>query len=92
MLSDFFVLRPFDFNPDNVIDGTLPDFRNGVGVQDGDTSTSFELQTGQFAYFSAGPDGRSNDYIRADVLGINGNAGDTATDEVNEDNIVEIGP
>lgn len=91
-LSDFFVLRPFNFKPENVIDGTLPDFRNGVDVQGGDTSTSFELQTGEFAYFSSGPDLQSNDYIRADVLGIDGNTGDAATDEVNEDNIVEIGP
>jgi type II secretory pathway pseudopilin PulG len=92
MLSDFFVLRPFDFNPDRVIDGTLPDFRNGVDVDTGDTSTTIELQAGQFAYFSTGPDSRSNDYIRADVLGIEGNAGNDATDEVNADNIVEIGP
>ena len=92
MLSDFFVLRPFDFNPDRVIDGTLPDFRNGVDVDTGDTSTTIELQAGQFAYFSTGPDSRSNDYIRADVLGIEGNTGNDATDEVNADNIVEIGP
>lgn len=92
MLSDFFVLRPFDFSPDRVIDGTLPDFRNGVDVDTGDTSTTIELQAGQFAYFSTGPDSRSNDYIRADVLGIEGNTGNDATDEVNADNIVEIGP
>lgn len=91
-LSDFFVLRPFTFSTDNVIDGTLQDFRNGVEDVTGDTSTSFELQTAQFAYFSAGPDSRSNDYIRADVLGIVGNTGDDATDEVNEDNIVETAP
>ena len=91
MLSDFFVLRPFDFSPDNVLDGSLADFMNGTSDETGDTSTTIELQAGQFAYFSPGPDARSNDYIRADVLGIDGNAGDNATDEVNADNIVEIG-
>ncbi len=92
MLSDFFVLRPFDFSPDNVIDGSLADFRNGTSSDVGDTSTTIELQAGEFAYFSPGPDKRTNDYIRADVLGIDGNVGDDANDEVNADNIVEIGP
>ena len=91
-LSDYFVLRPFDFRPDQVVDGFLPDYGDGTTSLTGDTSTSLELQTGQFAYFSAGPDKQSNDLIRADVLGLDGNGGDDATDEVNRDNLVEVGP
>jgi type II secretory pathway pseudopilin PulG len=90
-LSDYLVLRPFDFPPDKVIDGFLPDFRDG-NMSTGDTSTSIELQTGQFAYFSSGPDQKSNDRIRADVLGLVDNDGDDATDESNKDNMVEVGP
>jgi prepilin-type N-terminal cleavage/methylation domain-containing protein len=91
-LSDYFVLRPFDFQPDKVIDGSRSDYMNGLNDTSGDRSTTFELQVGQFAYFSAGPDQKSNDLIRADMLGLPGNNGINATQEVNEDNIVEIGP
>jgi len=90
-LSDYFILRPFDFPEDKVIDGLLPDFSQG-NVAMGDTSTSIELQTGQFAYFSAGPDQQSNGAIRADVVGLAGNSGNGATDEANKDNMVEVGP
>ena len=90
-LSDYLVLRPFDFPPDKVIDGFLPDYRDGNTLT-GDTSTSIELQTGQFAYFSSGPDQKSNDLIRADVQGLTGNIGTGATDESNKDNMVEVGP
>ena len=91
-MSDFIVLRPFDFSPESVIDASISDFMNGTDVDNGDTSTSFDLQSGEFAYFSVGPDKRANNLIRADVLGNDGNTGDNATDEVNADNIVEIGP
>ena len=90
-LSDYFLLRPFDFPEDKVIDGLLPDFSRG-SVATGDTSTSIELQTGQFAYFSSGPDQKSNGDMRADVIGIAGNEGIGATDETNKDNMVEVGP
>ena len=65
---------------------------NGLNDTSGDRSTTVELQAGQFAYFSPGPDQKSNDLIRADMLGLPGNNGINATQEVNEDNIVEIGP
>jgi len=91
-LSDYIVLRPYDFQPDKVIDGTISDFMNGIDITSGDRSTTIELQAGQFAYFSAGPDKQSNDYIRADIYGLPGNLDANATQEVNEDNIVEIGP
>jgi len=92
VLSDYFVLRPFSFEPDKVIDTTLPDFMSGVDVPTGDTSTSIELQAGQFAYFSAGPDQKQNNYIRSDYFGQPGNEGDEGTDEANADNIIEVGP
>ena len=90
-MSDYVVLRPFEFEEGKVIDGSLADFRDGTSQSTGDTSTTMELQTGQFAYFSAGPDEQSNEYIRADVLGLDGNV-DFPTDETNADNIIEVGP
>jgi len=89
-LSDYIVLRPFDFPTDKVIDGFFRDFRDG-NVVTGDTSTSIELQTGQFAYFSSGPDKKTNDLIRADVAGLPGQM-DLETDEFNKDNMIEVGP
>ena len=92
-LSDFFALRPYDFRPGQVMNGSLPDFMNGVSNPVGDVSTTMELQTGKFAYFSAGPDQKANNFIRADVYGLPGNSDpNTATQEVNEDNIVLVGP
>ena len=90
MLSDFILLRPYRFDPNKVIDTTLPDYMDGLTSVSGDTSTSIELQTGQFAYFSAGPDQVMNEYIRADYIGLIGNTAET--DESNEDNLVEVGP
>ena len=89
-LSDYIVLRPFDFPTDKVIDGFFPDFSDG-NVLTGDTSTSIELQTGQFAYLSSGPDKKTNDWIRADVAGLAGPM-NLETDEFNKDNMVEVGP
>ena len=91
-LSDYFVLRPFAFEVSKAIDTTLPDFMNGVNDATGDTSTSMELQTGQFAYFSAGPDKRLNNHIRSDYFGQPDNDGPNATDDANADNIIDIGP
>jgi prepilin-type N-terminal cleavage/methylation domain-containing protein len=91
-LSDYIALRPYDFQPDKVIDGTISDFMNGIADPSGDRSTTIELQAGQFAYFSPGPDKQVNEYIRADIYGLPGNLDVNATQEVNEDNIVEIGP
>ncbi|MAI66648.1 MAG: hypothetical protein CMJ26_02075 [Phycisphaerae bacterium] len=91
-LSDYIALRPWDFQPDKVIDGAIPDYINGINDTTGDRSTTIELQAGQFAYFSPGPDKQVNDLIRADFFGLPGNQDENATQEVNEDNIVEIGP
>lgn len=56
---------------------------DGLEDDDGDPTTSNALQSGRFAFFSGGPDGiytpRSND-VRRD------------RDEVNADNLVEVGP
>ena len=75
-----------------MIDGAIPDYINGINDTTGDRSTTIELQAGQFAYFSPGPDKQVNDLIRADFFGLPGNQDENATQEVNEDNIVEIGP
>ena len=74
------------------VDASFGDFSEGNTSLTGDTSTSIDLQAGQFAYFSAGPDKQANNNLRADILGVQGNDGEDATDEVNKDNIVEIGP
>ncbi len=91
-LSDYFVLRPYTFKPDEVVDGFLPDFMEGESSSTGDTSTTLELQIGQFAYFSPGPDQLFNQYIRADYLSQDAVFGNEVTDEVNFDNMVEVGP
>jgi prepilin-type N-terminal cleavage/methylation domain-containing protein len=91
-LSDYFTLRPSEFAVGRALDGTLPDFRDGLAQATGDTSTTFELQTGRFAFFSAGPDQQMNAHIRSDAFGLPGNDGDNATDEANVDNIIEVGP
>ena len=91
-LSDYFVLRPSVFEQNKVTDATRPDFMDGLTVDTGDTSTTFELQSGQFSYFSAGPDQQSNRFIRADLLGLPDNDDEDATDEANLDNMVEVGP
>ena len=91
-LSDYFVLRPSEFESNKALDGTLPDFREGLGQTNGDRSTTFELQAGQFAFFSAGPDQQMNAFIRSDAFGLPDNDGEYATDESNKDNLVEVGP
>jgi hypothetical protein len=65
---------------------------DGVSQDSGDTSTTMELQTGQFAYFSAGPDQQSNNAIRVDAYGLPDNDDVNGTDETNADNIIEVGP
>ena len=91
-MSDYFILRPSSFEQGKVIDGYLADFMDGLTVDSGHTSTTMELQTGQFAYFSAGPDQQSNNSIRVDAFGLPDNDGVNATDESNADNLVEVGP
>ncbi len=88
-LSDFIVLRPFSFESGKSTDGTMSDQMNGASAV-GDTSTTSELQTGQFAFFSSGPDQQANNFIRADSFGLTGNT--QQTDESNADNLVEVGP
>ena len=46
----------------------------------GDTSSTFELQSAEFALLSPGPDLRADPNVRVDF------------DEFNRDNIVELGP
>jgi len=74
-LSDWVRLRPWELEVGEAADG-LPDDR-------GSTTTSPTLQSGRFAFFSAGPDGiyaPSSDDVRTDEA------------ETNRDNLVEVGP
>lgn len=71
-LSDFFALRPFDLPKSGVTDGTADG--------NGDTSTTLELKSGEFALMSVGPDGASNATLRIDD-----------PEYFNEDNLVEVG-
>jgi prepilin-type N-terminal cleavage/methylation domain-containing protein len=91
-LSDYFVLRPYTFKTNEAVDGTLPDFMEGLNSPSGDTSTTLKLQIGQFAYFSPGPDQSFNQNIRADYIGQPDNDDENATDQTNFDNLVEVGP
>ncbi|HWB20715.1 MAG TPA: type II secretion system protein [Phycisphaerales bacterium] len=71
-LSDFFLLRPWEFKTGTDV--------NGLADAAGDTGTTAELEAGEFAFFSAGPDKSFDQNRRIDA------------DEFNKDNIVEIGP
>jgi len=88
-LSDYIVLRPFNFTENHVV-ASLDDY--SVPGSEGDRATSQVLQTGTFAYFSPGADLQLNQRIRADIFGLLGNSDDDATEEYNADNIVEVGP
>ena len=71
-LDDVFSLRPWAFE-----EGVQAD---GIADASGDTATSPQLKSGEFALLSHGPDRRVTGDDRVDV------------DEFNRDNIVEIGP
>ena len=88
-LSDYIVLRPFNFTENHVV-ASLGDY--SVPGSEGDKATSQVLQTGTFAYFSPGADRQLNQRIRTDIFGLLGNSDDDATEEYNADNIVEVGP
>lgn len=73
-LADVFVLRPYNLDP-----GSATDVVSLFADNNGDTTTSFELKTANFALFSRGADKFWNQKVRFDE------------DQNNEDNIVEIG-
>ncbi len=75
-LSDVFALRPYIIPDGAAIDGLADDSPLGSG----DTSTTYELNAAEFGLLSAGPDKTVNPLIRADL------------EEVNRDNLVELGP
>lgn len=77
-LADVFVLRSYEIDPDNQING-LPDMQLGIDPK-GDPTTSRFLMAAEFAIFSEGPDAAATDLQRVD------------DDEFNRDNIVEVGP
>ncbi|MEE2720118.1 MAG: type II secretion system protein [Planctomycetota bacterium] len=121
-MSQFIALRPWDFEPGSSTEFLVPsggdlwgDYNStmdGDGRR-GDSLTSFELQSGEFAFLSAGPDRRINNWQRNDAAGVGGNDGTNfnddwhynwgtipgtspqypvpETEEVNRDNIVEVG-
>jgi type II secretory pathway pseudopilin PulG len=79
-LSDVYVLRPFKLTAGSGTDNRFADVR-------GDPTTSYELNTAEFALLSKGPDRALNEDARADL------GSQFAPNEgLNEDNIVEVGP
>ena len=123
-MSDFIALRPWELDTGAATDSYVPmgqdfwgDFNSMLNSDTlgtkGDGTTSYQLQAGEFAFMSAGPDRRINNWVRNDFLDIGGNDGSSfddewhyswgslpgatpmypvpATEEVNEDNIVEVG-
>ena len=71
-LSAVVRLRPYRIAPNAATDAATADGHL-------DTSTTFELETGEFALFSPGPDRVTNDQYRVDK------------EQLNRDNIVEVG-
>jgi prepilin-type N-terminal cleavage/methylation domain-containing protein len=124
-LSQFIALRPWEMDPGTATDFYVPmedvnwgDFNSQLDSESnnsrGDSTTSYGLQTGEFAFLSGGPDRRINNWMRNDFLDVGGNDGSElvddwhynwgsipnpsdpqfpvpATEEVNLDNIVEVG-
>jgi hypothetical protein len=72
-LSNVFCLRPFAVEVGAEADTVLTD-------GSGDTTTSFRLESAEFAVLSKGPDRGVDRAYRRDP------------DELNRDNIVEVGP
>ncbi|MCH2133737.1 MAG: type II secretion system GspH family protein [Phycisphaerales bacterium] len=136
-LSEFIALRPWEIAPENATDyGFVPgggsasrwgDFNELGAGSNGDTTTTAALQSGEFAFLSAGPDRRIFNWHRTDYPDQGGNDGASfqdwvghfpnraaddawfpdgngshcraepwytvsVTEEVNRDNIREIGP
>lgn len=77
-LSDVFCLRPYDLDIGAGVDSALV-----MADDSGDRSTTYRLESGEFALFSRGADRVVDRLSRRDP----GNA-----DEPNRDNIVEVGP
>ncbi|MDG2424856.1 MAG: prepilin-type N-terminal cleavage/methylation domain-containing protein [Phycisphaerales bacterium] len=135
-LSEFIALRPWEIDESQATDyfftpggssAQWGDFNDlGSGVR-GDSTTTASLESGQYAFLSAGPDRRIFNWHRTDYLDRGGNDGstfrnwlghrpswsadsswypdgrgsycrsepwyqDAATEEVNRDNIREVGP
>ncbi|MEE2908564.1 MAG: hypothetical protein VX527_12125 [Planctomycetota bacterium] len=135
-LSEFIALRPWEIKETEATDYFFSpggsgdrwgDFNDlGSGVR-GDSTTTASLESGEYAFLSAGPDRRIFNWHRTDYLDRGGNDGgtfrnwlghhpsltqdsqwypdgmgshcrsepwyqDTATEEVNRDNIREVGP
>ena len=88
-LSEFIALRPFEIEPSQATDYVFQpggsgtswgDFsEGGVGIS-GDPTTTTSLQSGEFAFLSAGPDRRIFNWHRADYLDRGGNDGSTFRD------------
>ncbi|MCP3906038.1 MAG: prepilin-type N-terminal cleavage/methylation domain-containing protein [Planctomycetes bacterium] len=79
-LSDFIRLRPYDLDGTAAVNGTILDastYNDGAG----DPSTTYTLESGEFALFSSGSDKTFSGRIRHDK-----------PDDLNADNLVEVGP
>lgn len=84
-LSDVIRLRPFDIPP-----GRAKDTRFGDHSAASDPTTTYELDSAEFALFSSGPDRAYEKLVRADLPGYDGDPEEG--DELNRDNLVEAGP
>lgn len=78
-LSDVFLLRPYELEEGNAING-LADEQTGGSMNNGDPTSVRELLSAEFALHSSGPDRTSEPTQRVD------------DDEFNRDDIVELGP
>jgi len=72
-LSDVFLLRPFKLDSGSEVIARTPDAND-------DSTTTFSLQSAEFAIFSSGPDLTVDETVRYD------------NEEFNKDNIVGVGP
>jgi hypothetical protein len=83
-MSDVFVLRPFKVSPEAATDTRFADDSPATSLL-GDRTTTYQLETGDFALLSRGPDRSLNERARWDY-------GNWPEEGLNEDNIVEVGP
>jgi hypothetical protein len=76
-LSDFIALRPYTIPEEALVSGWLDD-QSTIAP---DNATTRQLQAGEFALFSSGSDKALNPLVRVDQ-----------PEDLNRDNIVEVGP
>jgi prepilin-type N-terminal cleavage/methylation domain-containing protein len=83
-LSEVILLRPPQAKQENIVLDARSLAGNDIDL------TTYQLQTGDYALFSAGPDRQFNAQLRVDDP--NDPLNTAGTDMANQDNIVEVGP